>query len=179
MIGRWWLAGVLTRAFAYAASAADLPVAPGATYYPGVVTPNPYYNWSGFYLGANAGAAWVKQTNTTTDVPTGAFVSTASPQSEGFAGGGQIGGNWFIGPSFVLGVEADFDALTNKTTIIATNGSNQHTASLRFLSTARGRFGLTADRFMIYFTGGGAWGDYRVTRTQITGTVNNAVPGHG
>ena len=35
------------------------------------------------------------------------------------------------------------------------------------MSTARARFGLTADRWMWYGTGGVAWADDRITRTQL------------
>jgi outer membrane immunogenic protein len=163
--------GVMSLAvgFADAARSADLPVARAPAYYPGVVTPVPYYDWGGVYIGLNAGSAWLSQNaGTITNSTTGAFVATSqSLASRGFAGGGQIGANWFIAPSFVLGVEADFDELTNSTTVTSLDGSNQHANKLKFLSTARGRFGLTADRFMFYFTGGFAWGENSVTRTQI------------
>ena len=178
MIGRLFLASVAAGAFACGAAAADLPVAPGPSYYPAVVTPSPYYNWGGIYIGGNAGGAWAAQNGgVITDVPTGAIIANTSSQSKGFAGGGQVGGNWFFAPSYVLGLEADFDALTNKSSVISTDGSTQHVGKLEFLSTARGRFGLTADRFMIYATGGFAWAKAEMTRTQITGAVNNAGTG--
>src|SRR5580692_9651002 len=45
------------------ASAADMPVkAPPAP-------PPPAFNWSGFYVGAYAGAAWMDQANTTDPCP--------------------------------------------------------------------------------------------------------------
>lgn len=162
-----------------AGQAADLPVGPGQAYYPGVVTPVPYYDWGGVYLGLNAGGSWVAQSQgVITNAPTGTFVSSsASSGSSGFAGGGQFGANWFIAPSFLLGVEADFDALTNRTSVTSSDGTNRHDGKLKFLSTARGRFGLTADRLLFYLTGGLASGENSVTRTQIAGTVNNAPPG--
>jgi outer membrane immunogenic protein len=178
VIRRLLFAGVMTSAIAHAAVAADMPVSPGPSYYPGVVAPSAYYNWTGIYFGANAGGAWARQTNAvTTDLPTGAIVSATSSTSTGFAGGGQIGGNLFFSSSFVLGIEGDFDALNEKSSITSSDGSNQHTGKIKYLSTIRGRFGLTADRFMFYLTGGVAWDENQVTRTQITGTVNNAGPG--
>jgi outer membrane immunogenic protein len=178
VIGRLLLASVATGALVCGACAADLPVAPGASYYPAAMTPVPIYNWGGLYIGGNAGGAWASQGNVgTTDIPTGTATSTVTARSVGFAGGGQIGGNWFIAPSFVLGVEGDFDALTNKSSVISADGTNRHDNRLRFLSTMRGRFGLTADRFMLYLTGGFAWGENQITRTQLSGTVNNAGPG--
>jgi len=57
------------------------------------------------------------------------------------------------------------------------DGSAIYGDKLKYLSTVRGRLGLTADRFMFYLTGGYAWGEEHVTRTEISGTVNNAGPG--
>ena len=37
------------------AGAADLPPAPAPTYKAPVAAPIPYFNWSGFYIGLNAG----------------------------------------------------------------------------------------------------------------------------
>ena len=172
MFGRLCLSAFLVGVLLGAASAADMPVAPaGPAYYPGGITPVPHYNWTGVYVGGNAGGAWANQSGaTTTDAVTGAFVTTSSGSTSGFIGGGQIGANWFFSPNFVLGIEGDFDALTNENTLNAPDGSNQHVGKLKFLSTARGRFGLTADRFMLYGTGGFAWGQNEVTRTQITGS---------
>jgi len=84
----------------------------------------PAYSWTGFYIGANVGAAWGKAdvdqnvgvpfsgiTNNpiTIIVPPqlGAFPGT-SGTGTGVIGGGQIGYNW-QSDRWVYGVEADFD----------------------------------------------------------------------
>jgi outer membrane immunogenic protein len=165
--------------FAPAAFAADLPVpSSGPAYYPSGMTPVPYYNWTGFYIGGNFGGAWASQNSAvTTDAVTGASISSGSTNSSGFAGGGQIGANWFIYPSYMIGIEGDFDALSNDNTIVSPDGSNQHEGKLKYLSTLRGRFGLTVDRLLFYGTAGFAWGQDQITRTQNFGTVNNATAG--
>jgi outer membrane immunogenic protein len=175
VIRRLLLASVVIGAFASEAHAADLPVGPGGPY---AVTPITYYNWSGIYFGGNVGGAWANQsTAIETDNVTGATFPPNANTSSGFAGGGQVGVNWFFSPSFVLGLEGDFDALSNNASAVSPDGSAIYGDKQKFLSTVRGRLGLTADRFMWYFTGGFAWGEEQVTRTEISGTVNNASPG--
>jgi len=164
VIKRILLAGIAVGALIGAASAADLPVAP-RSYYPGV-TPVPYYNWSGFYLGGNAGGDWAN-VSPTVALPLGTLGTvggTISSSSSGFAGGGQIGYNWFFAPSYIVGIEGDFEALTNDHTGGAPDLATYET-KLQYLSTARARFGLAADRFMFFLTGGFAWSQGQNTRT--------------
>ncbi len=82
----------------------------------------------------------------------------------------------FRPPNFIVGAEADFDALSNKGTASFADGSTQ-AGKTEFVSTACARIGLTADRFLWYVTGGFAWAQNQFTRTQVTGTVNGAGPG--
>ena len=177
VIGRLLLAGVAAMGLMAGAQAADLPV-PGPSYYPGVMMPVPYYNWGGFYVGGNAGGVWTTQSNALliNDV-TGASESLLSTSSSNAGGGFQLGANYFVAPSFLVGVEGDFDGLINSTTTMALDGTTQHVTQNKFLSTARLRLGLTTDRLLFYGTGGAAWGEVAMSRTQLTGIVNNAGPG--
>jgi len=170
------LAGIVAGGLAGTAYAADMAVPPAA--YAPVVVPTPYYDWSGFYLGGNAGGAWVWNSGTTiTDTIVGGVIAANQRNSVwGFAGGGQVGYNWFFVPNFVIGVEADIDGLTNRTPVNTMDGSLLQDRT-EFVTTARGRFGLTADRLLLYATGGAAWVEDRITRSQFTGTVNGATPG--
>ena len=69
------------------------------------------WNWTGFYLGANAGLA-VATTNFAD--PFGASVFGDTVRSPGFMAGGQIGFNWQApGWRWVLGIEADADAISS------------------------------------------------------------------
>jgi outer membrane immunogenic protein len=138
-------------------SAADMPAPPSAApgYYPPPLAP-PIYNWAGFYFGGNAGGAWTMSNG-----------PVNSTQTSGFIGGGQVGYNFLLPPSVLLGVEADFDGLTNTNSSITPDGIVQHDAKLNFLSTVRGRVGLTFDRLLVYGTGGVAFTQSDVTRTQL------------
>src|SRR5258708_7280064 len=64
------------------------------------------YDWTGFYLGLNAGGAF----GTTTAAASGGGGS-ASVKEPGFIGGAQVGANYQTGP-LVWGFEADYDAST-------------------------------------------------------------------
>jgi opacity protein-like surface antigen len=69
------------------------------------------WNWTGFYVGAHAGFAF---SSANFSDPFGASVFGDTVRSPGFIGGGQIGFNWQpAGSQWVLGVEADADALSS------------------------------------------------------------------
>jgi outer membrane immunogenic protein len=98
------LAGVAAVAgLGHAASAADLAIPP---------PPPPLPSWTGFYIGAHAGAAM--QTGTPDwefNDPNGFFSTTDLNRSGnsalGGVGGFQAGYNWQFAPAWVVGVEAD------------------------------------------------------------------------
>ena len=94
--------------------------------------PAPVYNWTGWYVGVNAGASFgtadtdfhgapIFAVNTllpspVTDHITSAFAFSDQAQPNGFMGGGQIGYNWQYSPLIVVGVEADFQGALEKDT---------------------------------------------------------------
>lgn len=88
-----------------AASAADLPAR--TTKAPVLVAP---YDWSGFYIGANAGYASSRFNWFFTDDPTapGPAANEGAHSATGAVAGGQIGYNWQMS-SWVFGVEAQGD----------------------------------------------------------------------
>jgi opacity protein-like surface antigen len=77
-------------------------------------TISPAYDWSGFYVGATAGAAWGQYTPRTSTVRGGYFGSLGAPavtaagmqtiNSTGFIAGLEGGFNWQIG-NLLLGLE--------------------------------------------------------------------------
>jgi outer membrane immunogenic protein len=154
-----FLAGVaLAVLSAGAASAADLPrrsapVAPAP-----VVAAIPVFTWTGFYAGVNGGYAFGEGSRRLIDTTTGATAVVGD--DEGFIGGGQVGFNYQIG-TFVVGLETDIqyadlggeDQFTVGGTTFRTRGSDN------YFGTLRGRAGLAFDRFMVYGTGGLAYGD--------------------
>jgi outer membrane immunogenic protein len=138
-------------AFAPNAQAADLPLkAP-------VPAPLPA-DWTGFYIGAHAGAAWQFAQNN--QDPYNDKTAPATTTNTGFIGGGQIGYNFQRG-NFVYGLEADISGLSGKGTgtINDFTGSTYSASNqVRWLSTVRARLGLAVGDTMVYATAGVAFG---------------------
>jgi len=138
-----------------------------------VVAPVSVYDWSGFYVGANIGGTWDSSTSTNRALD-GTFVSSGSAHNTGVIGGGQIGYNFTAAPNFLLGIEADVQGTSLRGSSPAIDGTNIHNTRLDAFGTARGRAGFTANNWLIYGTGGFAWSDGSVSRTQVATVV--AVP---
>lgn len=154
-------AAVAVLGFATAASAADMPARAYTKAPPMVAT----YNWTGFYVGVNAGGAWSE-------------ADTNFGDASGFVGGGQIGYNWqgYNSP-LVLGIEADIQgtSLKNSATVGAITGE----AKVPAFGTVRGRIGYAWDRFMVYGTGGWAFSKTEATITGPAGSVSDDKWGSG
>jgi outer membrane immunogenic protein len=158
-----FLGTVALTVLATAASAADM--APSYAKAPPMAAP--IYNWTGFYIGLNAGAA-----STNADfsvVSTGVGFSdehrfTDNLRKTGFIGGGQIGYNWQTGMT-VVGIEADAAWMDNRlstTTILDPffhgKGHAEFSSSIEWLATVRGRAGIAATpSLLLYVTGGVAF----------------------
>jgi outer membrane immunogenic protein len=125
----------------------------------------PFFTWSGFYLGINGGYGFgtSRWTDTATTVSTGDF------NTSGFVVGGTAGYNMLFGAA-VLGIEADIDwtDIHGRTTTNCPLGCETKNT---WLGTARARLGYAFDRFLPYFTGGGAFGDIRATAAPFAGTT--------
>jgi outer membrane receptor protein involved in Fe transport/opacity protein-like surface antigen len=126
------------------------------------------YNWSGFYIGLNAGGAF--GVNTVTASGGGGSASVKEP---GFLGGAQVGANYQTGP-VVWGFEADYDASTQNKSLPAgvLTGSTSQTP---WFATLRGRVGMAFDRTLVYGTAGGAAGELRSIVAIPAGTTNTTV----
>jgi outer membrane immunogenic protein len=146
-----------------------------------------YYNWTGFYLGANLGGSWGHQTATLFEdgIPADSFTD----HPDGVIGGGQIGYNWAFyngmgwGNAWVLGIEADIQGSSQRASnnfdfLDTVTGLPGDTASatdkLEWFGTVRGRIGIAFDRVLPYFTGGWAYGDRKFdgTLTTAAGTTS-------
>ena len=143
------------------ANAADLPRR--ALPMPRAPVYVPFFTWTGFYVGINAGYAWgdSQWTNPATGVTTGAFTTS------GAMVGGTLGYNMQFG-SAVFGIEADIDwsGVKGSTTTLCPLGCETKNT---WFGTARGRLGYAFDRFLPYFTGGGAFGDIQTNPTGFSG----------
>jgi outer membrane immunogenic protein len=147
------------------AFAADLPAA---------FAPAPVFTWTGLYIGVNGGFGGDQFTypGSATDIASG----TAHVTSSGFVGGGQIGYNWQVSNSFVLGVEADIDYSSIKGDVGLSGAIGPDSFSLtggsqlNYLGTVRGRLGYAFGRALIYATGGFAYaGEKSFASGSLTG----------
>jgi outer membrane receptor protein involved in Fe transport/opacity protein-like surface antigen len=124
------------------------------------------YDWSGFYLGLNAGGAF----GTNTAAASGGSVgATARESAPGFIGGMQVGANYQAGP-LVWGFEADYDASTQNQSL--PSGTLMGTSRMPWFATLRGRLGVAFDRTLVYGTAGGAAGELRSSFAIPTGTTS-------
>lgn len=165
------------------AVAADLPSRMAPPVY--APPPLPTFTWTGAYFGVNAGFAFDHEGQFRTQESLGGTtVRTQKLTSDGFTGGGQVGYNYQFGgfgglggpgSGVVVGIEADasytdlnrqrttaypFDAPTSLFSTTTTYHSG-----LDYLGTVRARLGYGFGQFLVYGTGGLAFGnvDNRVT----------------
>jgi outer membrane immunogenic protein len=142
--------------FSGAVVAADIPVK-GPVY-----KAVPYYNWTGWYGGINAGYGW--DPNYQVNSPGEATMFLPLEPRGGFFGV-QLGYNWHYAPRWLAGIEADFqfaDIEDRANFTAGGGGTNQSTAhvQLQHFATIRGRFGHVMDRTLIFVTGGVAFGHF-------------------
>jgi outer membrane immunogenic protein len=175
--------------FGNRAAAADLPMVRKAP-----VAAPVAYNWTGFYAGGHAGYSWADSDVAIgiTDpggvaqaiAAAGGFPIAYSISRDGYVAGGQIGYNHQFG-NFVVGVEADISATgISGQQVIALpqcpicgfpniSGVSQ---SMDWFGTVRVRLGGAINNWLIYGTGGLAYGEvkynYFQTNTPFGGTLN-------
>jgi opacity protein-like surface antigen len=109
--------------------------------------PEPLYNWSGAYMGANFGGAW---SSGNLNIPNNNFYGGLTE----FIAGVQAGYNIQAG-HFLFGVEGDFDGATfgHPALPAPTLGS----VSQDWIGTIAGRAGIVEDRWLVYGKLGGGW----------------------
>lgn len=146
-------AGLLLAAMAVPSLAADLPRP--AYKAPVYVAP---FSWSGFYVGINGGYGW----GTSNWTLTGTGISTGNFDINGGVVGGTAGYNLQTG-NWVWGIEGDIDYSTIKGTETTICGAGGCQTKNSWLATLRGRVGYAFDRWLPYVTGGGAFGDVKMT----------------
>jgi outer membrane immunogenic protein len=143
------LAAFALLATSFSAQAADIP----RPIYKGVRPVVAYYNWTGFYVGINAGYGFGESD--------WSAVPTASNKPKGFLVGGTLGYNYQIG-SIVWGIEGDFNYADVKDSVDCAPGVTCETKN-DWLATFRGRVGYAFDRWLPYVTAGGAYGNVEAT----------------
>jgi outer membrane immunogenic protein len=155
-----------------AASAADLAARP-YTKAPALV--NSVYNWSGFYVGVNAGGLWANTGVTDVDAYAAAAVpgTVTSLNKSGFLGGGQIGYNWQVG-QVVFGIEADggYMDLGGTTLLTGTNSGTRVGLRSGAYGDITGRLGLAFNSALIYVKGGYAVLDDASSFSTVSGSFS-------
>ena len=142
------------------AAAADVPAqaAPAPAY-----AAVPFFDWTGFYLGANGGSAGGRShfDFNGMGLPPDRF------KASGWQAGGTTGFNAQLG-LMVFGVESDLDWSNLRGSGACADASFTCQVQNNWLGTARGRMGVAFDRVLPYVTGGFAAGD-----------IGASVPGMG
>jgi outer membrane immunogenic protein len=146
---------------------------------------SPAYDWTGFYIGGNAGYSWGTPAVDYSEAAAGLFgfgaetcrfgcsiPFTMSPN--GFTGGLQLGFNYQTGV-LVWGAETDIawrnaDATASSILDSTTQDTLTLTDQQDWFGTARGRIGMApagASNWLVYFTGGLAYGKVEHSVTQL------------
>jgi OOP family OmpA-OmpF porin len=165
---RFWKSGLAAAALITAVTPALADNVPAGTLVPGAqlaqMPPPPMMgvNWTGFYLGVNAGIGWGNSQATFNNA---AIANSPNFNIHGPLGGATMGYNWQINPGWVLGLEGDFDGsgISGSQNCPGTNGPFSCHASDTWLASARLRLGWTPmnSSWLFFVTGGGAFGDIK------------------
>jgi outer membrane immunogenic protein len=136
------------------ALAADLPsrAAP-----PVFVPPPPVWTWTGCYVGVEGGGTTGHSQHFAAETPAGVAQTGGLSLSGGLAGG--TAGCNYQTANFVLGGEGDFSWTSKRgsaSLVPPFNTADVAETKETWLSTFRGRVGVTMDRWLIFATGGGA-----------------------
>jgi outer membrane immunogenic protein len=133
------------------ALAADRPYTPPPAA-PPLVIERPF-DWQGFYLGIHGGGGW----GPSESVFQGGGDSPADFDLRGPFVGGQVGINWLLGSSFLVGAEADVSWSGIDGSRYAPGPDITTIQDVDWLGTVRGRAGFVNGNVLLYATGGWAW----------------------
>ena len=155
---------VLALALSSPANAADLRLPVKA------IPPLPIFSWSGFYIGADVGYAWGRDSTTEYFTATNTLTGLKWDYApKGAVGGFYAGGNYQSG-AMVLGLETDIEMAGIKGGFNDPALGGAGNTKIGWQGSLRGRLGFAAEKAMFYGTGGLAYAD-------ISHTYNNLVVG--
>jgi outer membrane immunogenic protein len=148
---------IAVAAMTTSALAADMAVK-AAPYRP--APPIELYSWSGFYLGGQAGGAWVRASETFIN-DAGTIDPLSFNNASSFIGGGHAGlqGQW---GSWVLGVEGTYNWVNLHQTVPSINPGFPRVRSISIDDTASvvGKAGYSGGPWLVYVKGG--WADLNI-----------------
>jgi outer membrane immunogenic protein len=130
----------------------------------------PAWGWTGFYLGADVGAAWATDTVSPTVADGGTFPRSNKLATSGPLGGATIGFNYQLS-SFLLGIEGDLGALAIANSKADLGGSTEvDFINNGWYGDATGRLGFVWGPALLYGKGGWAYFNGQ-------GSTTTAIPG--
>jgi len=165
------LAGILIGLSAGAASAADMPLKASP------VAAAPLYNWTGCYIGGNAGGGWSRIDTSRFSIDTigPSFALYGRENDSGFIGGGQAGCD-FQTTNLVMGVQGTFDfgSIKGSHALVAFPTFSE-TNNLQAIYTATGRVGyLWTPSFLGYVKVGMSWMQNKNQVLQASGALSES-----
>ena len=168
------LSSIAIACLSSAAVAADLP----QSYMKAPIAPA--WSWTGSYVGLNVGYGVSRSDSSDNFLsPAGVVALGGSNRlaADGVLGGAQIGYNWQTSPTWLWGVEADFQGANIK-------GSSQVVlppivmnleSKVNWFGTVRGRLGYIVNPATVaYVTGGFAYGETQLSANNNFGDVGAA-----
>lgn len=140
--------------------------------------PAPHYDWTGFYVGGHVDGRWLENASAAVNSVTGAPFPAPGIDTSQFGGGVQLGFDYMLPSRLLFGAAADMSSGGTKTTTVSdASGTSANQMTVFDSETLRGRIGYAVDNVLVYATGGLAWSNDQLVRTQLTGTLNNATAG--
>jgi len=136
---------------------ADFRVADRPAEAPVFVQCDPFYGWTGFYIGGHVGGAFSGNNNFSDGY-------ARSSSDTRFLGGLQVGADYQFAPNWLIGVEGQYSWLTGRTGATFPNDI-AYTNEQSGLGSIAGRAGYTWGRGLIYVKGGYA---YSSNKEQVT-----------
>jgi len=146
---------------------------------PAAMAPRAVFDWTGFYIGINAGGG-IGVGRSDFDVGGGPGFAAFDNHLSGAVGGFQAGYNWQIG-SFVYGLETDFelagikggiDAPTCPAAVCGVTLGAHYDQKMPWFGTVRGRVGYSAAGWLLYVTGGYAYARLETNAIATAGGVS-------
>jgi outer membrane immunogenic protein len=172
------------------AAAADMS-APAPVY---TKAPPPTWSWTGFYVGGNVGYGLANNNGNLSVLESGEppltpaqlplLNTTDADKLKGIFGGVQAGYNWQA-RNFLLGIETDvqasgqqsnntFNAIIPSAAFVSL-GNNPvavtDKSKLDWFGTTRGRLGIVSDRWLVFVTGGVAYGEINESGNALPATI--------
>jgi opacity protein-like surface antigen len=126
----------------------------------------PVFNWTGCYIGGNAGGGWGRKNLSDDSFTSGE--SSPVADIDGWLAGGQVGCIYQFAPQWVVGIEGmgDWANFSGRSDPFF-DGKAVFQARTDWIASATGRLGYAVDQWLFFVRGGAAWvGDkYKLSGT--------------